>query len=354
MEARTKELQHATLKRLEADVDTRFDAFRSEISTAMGTRLETLETRSKETQQALSRRLDALQTAATEDVEAVKMELASLSQVSHRLEQRQTGQDDVVRELRLQLSSRDGFREESLVATESARRDMQTQLAAMQGQLERVAVDQTTALATRESFEFRVQESYHELQQLVELLQREVASRGSHDGIREELLSINRKLGAELRAEARSLFKQEQNSIAALDEQLWLTDQRLGQRIDELVQAASRGERLAAVVAEAAHASSAHSAPHTPLATGGRDSGLGSLWREREQKHGNGISERRGRSALLSGLAAAGEAFTSYAEPISETPDEDDELEEPRAHGRGSSLAMAHKAAEIFHEIGTE
>merc|ERR1712139_265552 len=43
-----------------------------------------------------------------------------------------------------------------------------------------------------------------------------------------------------LRAETRAALKSEQNSIAAIDEQLWLTDQRLGQRIDELAHAQER------------------------------------------------------------------------------------------------------------------
>lgn len=42
------------------------------------------------------------------------------------------------------------------------------------------------------------------------------------------------RLMTELRAETSSAFRSEAAAVAALDEQLWLTDQRLGQRIDEL------------------------------------------------------------------------------------------------------------------------
>merc|ERR1712232_1338208 len=64
-------------------------------------------------------------------------------------------------------------------------------------------------------------------------------------GLREEFSNSLKKLSAELRSETRALLKSEQNAIAALDEQLWLTDQRLGQRFDELVgiQATRQSER---------------------------------------------------------------------------------------------------------------
>eukprot|EP00971_Amphidinium_carterae_P222564 4417469-Amphidinium_carterae.1 len=43
---------------------------------------------------------------------------------------------------------------------------------------------------------------------------------------REEQSSISRRLTAEMRGEIRAAMKADQNQIAALDEQLWLTDQR--------------------------------------------------------------------------------------------------------------------------------
>lgn len=75
-------------------------------------------------------------------------------------------------------------------------------------------------------------------------------------GLREEFGSSLKKLSAELRSETRALLKSEQNAIAALDEQLWLTDQRLGQRVDELVKihAARQPERSPRLVTQQARA----------------------------------------------------------------------------------------------------
>jgi len=50
----------------------------------------------------------------------------------------------------------------------------------------------------------------------------------------EDLVAFQEQLIAELRAETKAAFRSEAAAVAALDEQLWLTDQRLGQRIDEL------------------------------------------------------------------------------------------------------------------------
>lgn len=50
---------------------------------------------------------------------------------------------------------------------------------------------------------------------------------------------------SELRSETSTAFRSEAAAVAALDEQLWLTDQRLGQRIDEIVH--SHRESMAVV-----------------------------------------------------------------------------------------------------------
>jgi len=50
----------------------------------------------------------------------------------------------------------------------------------------------------------------------------------------EEVTAAQKKTTAELRLELRSSLRSEAAAVAALDEQLWLTDQRLGQRIEEL------------------------------------------------------------------------------------------------------------------------
>merc|ERR1712039_372327 len=67
----------------------------------------------------------------------------------------------------------------------------------------------------------------------------------------EEVKDMYGRLSLELKDEVRSMFKKEQRNIVALDEQLWVTDQRLGQRIDELFQATKHNERgVAAITAD--------------------------------------------------------------------------------------------------------
>mmetsp|Transcript_9105 Transcript_9105/g.20251 ORF Transcript_9105/g.20251 Transcript_9105/m.20251 type:complete len:562 (+) Transcript_9105:52-1737(+) len=60
--------------------------------------------------------------------------------------------------------------------------------------------------------------------------------------LREIARSQNRQI-SDLRAEITAAFKSEASAVAALDEQIWLTDQRLGQRIDELVHQVAPSER---------------------------------------------------------------------------------------------------------------
>merc|ERR1712087_665493 len=56
-----------------------------------------------------------------------------------------------------------------------------------------------------------------------------------HAGMEDELTSLHRRSASELRVEVRTAIRNEAAAVAALDEQLWLTDQRLGSRIDELM-----------------------------------------------------------------------------------------------------------------------
>merc|ERR1712048_31072 len=48
--------------------------------------------------------------------------------------------------------------------------------------------------------------------------------------------TMQQQLMADLRAETATLLRNEASAVAVLDEQLWVTDQRLGQRIDDLAQ----------------------------------------------------------------------------------------------------------------------
>lgn len=66
----------------------------------------------------------------------------------------------------------------------------------------------------------------------------EQAARGRLEDFRsrisDDVLALQDRTVKELRSETAAALSREAASIAALDEQLWITDQRLGQRIDEL------------------------------------------------------------------------------------------------------------------------
>jgi len=240
-----------------------------ELNGALATRGD-METRLRDSQQALTRRVDALHTSTASEASATKQELEELSQALQRLDQSlKTWRAEVAKEIRTAASAREAVelsREQGAAGLEGLRRETSQHWVETEGRFERLQVELATAAATRETFEFRVRESQEETRKLVDLwqgnfrdelgsLQRRLTSESEacNASLREEIASVQRRLGAELRAEARALLKTEQNALAALDEQLWLTDQRLGQRIDELVQAAGRGgERLVAAVTSVA------------------------------------------------------------------------------------------------------
>lgn len=59
--------------------------------------------------------------------------------------------------------------------------------------------------------------------------------------LEQDVAALQRKGAAELRVEVRTAIRNEAAAVAALDEQLWLTDQRLGGRINELEQTIMSG-----------------------------------------------------------------------------------------------------------------
>lgn len=356
-DARVREVQQQVARRVE-EAEGRFENLRSELSTATATRLEHLEVRLKETQKALAGRIDALQAAATEDVEAAKHELNGLSELAARLEEghRQL-RDEVSQELHSTVHSTLGSKEATLrdaahSAAEAVRRDMLQQIHDLKSRVERVLVEQTTAGATRESFEFRLREGTEEMKRSLELAQGQLNSlsqrlsteaeswRGS---FREELQTLQKKLGGELRAEARALFKQEQHAIAALDEQLWLTDQRLGQRIDELVQAAGRGERMAAA-ASMAEASNGRSTSWVTARSPVLSGYTAEMSPEPHAEHASRHSPHLLASNTIANEAA--EIFMSHGSAL--------KSEKSHHVTRGSVLAMAREAADAFQESTTE
>ena len=258
LESRVRDMQHTLSRRLD-DVESSCEHLRSEMSAAMGTRVENLDARLQEAHQGLSRRFDALQVAAAEDVESARLEIKKLSTLVKRVEDKQASLlEEVSGEVR---ASAVALRDEGA----SSSSELSRKLADMGSRLDQMEVEQTSARATREMFEYRMRDATTETKQSVDVLQSELNGLSQklssevtewRERLREELLASQRKLTGEVR-EARSLFKEEQNAIAALDEQLWLTDQRLGQRIDEILQATQRGNRLAAAMADEAVASQA-------------------------------------------------------------------------------------------------
>ena len=255
LETRRRDMQQALSRRLD-DVESSCENLRAEMSASLSTRMENLDARVQEAHQSLSRRFDALQVAAAEDVESARLEIKKLGTVVKRVEDRQASLlEEVSGEVRASVIS---LRDEGA----SSSSELSKRFTELGSRLEQLEVEQTSARATREMFEYRIREQSAETKQSVDVLQAQVSSLSrelssevaeGRERIREELLASQRKLTGEVR-EARSLFKEEQNAIAALDEQLWLTDQRLGQRIDEILQA-QRGNRLAAAMADEAVAS---------------------------------------------------------------------------------------------------
>lgn len=81
------------------------------------------------------------------------------------------------------------------------------------------------------------------------------------EDLKAEVVAIQRRLVSELRAETTAAFRSEAAAVAALDEQLWLTDQRLGQRIDEL----ARAHRDTVTIIETCDAGPAASLPAPSL-----------------------------------------------------------------------------------------
>lgn len=104
------------------------------------------------------------------------------------------------------------------------------QMGVMEERLEGTRVELANVAASRDAFEFRVRDNQEDLRKALEACQAAVQEEPSS--------SQHRRASAELRAEVRALAKSEQAAIAALYEQLWVTDNRLGRRIDELAQVA--------------------------------------------------------------------------------------------------------------------
>jgi hypothetical protein len=225
------------------DLEAKLEALRVEVTTAVAqrtdvyTRTADAETRQREGMQALARRIDTVQANVAQSLEETRRESDEITQTVQRIEpqltattqrfdqQYTTWRSDVSREIEGLQASHSQFDvalRDHAACLDGVRRETagsKHQFGELEGRLERAMRDDTSA---------RVKDLEACL-----------------GGLREEFGNSLKKMSAELRSDTRALVKSEQNSIAALDEQLWLTDQRLGQRVDELMkmQAARQTER---------------------------------------------------------------------------------------------------------------
>jgi len=136
-------------------------------------------------------------------------------------------------ELRTDLASAVVTRDEFKLGLEELDRDIADALVATKQELLRSAQDAEASRGNNLSelhmhaFEKRVQEGQQGLMDKVEAWQ---------TLLDKELANQHQRLAAELHTEINSAVQHEYATATALDEQMWLTDQRLGQRIDEVDQ----------------------------------------------------------------------------------------------------------------------
>eukprot|EP00927_Polykrikos_kofoidii_P077118 TRINITY_DN7409_c0_g1_i1.p1 TRINITY_DN7409_c0_g1~~TRINITY_DN7409_c0_g1_i1.p1 ORF type:complete len:1487 (-),score=348.93 TRINITY_DN7409_c0_g1_i1:36-4496(-) len=101
-------------------------------------------------------------------------------------------------------------------------RDLQTEVRGANGVEQRFAQQ-------AEDLEFRIERCQRDILMRVEASQTE---------LEREISAAQKRAVGELRVEVRTALRNEAATVAALDEQVWLTDQRLGQRIDEVARQA--------------------------------------------------------------------------------------------------------------------
>lgn len=286
---------HMAMASARIEMDARMEALRVELTGIASARSD-LESRLRDGQLALARRLDALQGGMAKDMESTRKEVDEITQLIERMDQRfGSWRSEVAREMRTSLSQREvTVREETATHVEGVRRDVQQvglKWAEVEKRLEGLREEIVASNMARESCDVRIRETQADVHKVIE---------------------STKVIATELRSEMKSLLKNEQNAVAALDEQLWLTDQRLGTRIDELIQATQRMERSdqrAAVLAAAvATAESARSPPSpTPSTPGEKRRSLNTALNV--SKSGAGLT-------ASGGLVMAVDAVKTFAESV--------------------------------------
>eukprot|EP00933_Yihiella_yeosuensis_P029011 TRINITY_DN22750_c0_g1_i1.p1 TRINITY_DN22750_c0_g1~~TRINITY_DN22750_c0_g1_i1.p1 ORF type:complete len:1048 (+),score=226.39 TRINITY_DN22750_c0_g1_i1:382-3144(+) len=87
----------------------------------------------------------------------------------------------------------------------------------------------------------RLRQNFHDVERRLDENQKVVEAelQKTRSTVEQDMSTLQRRASAELRIEVRTAIRNEAAAVAALDEQLWLTDQRLSQRIDEVEKMAS-------------------------------------------------------------------------------------------------------------------
>merc|ERR1740129_1440917 len=236
LDSMQREIAASSTSRIE--VEARLESLRLELSACMGARSD-FEARHKETTRSFASRIDSLQAGPLKEIDGLRLEFDSLSQAIQRVEHRSSAlRSEVTMEIHAGNAKREQEAKDSLELIRREAAAASGHRAEAEGRIERLQVELTTAIATRDSFEFRIKEGQDELRRLVECFQAKVP---------EELADLQRRMLQEVRGEVRAMISNERHAIAAIDEQLWLTDQRLGQRIDEIAHAQERNAVLVAV-----------------------------------------------------------------------------------------------------------
>lgn len=150
---------------------------------------------------------------ATGAMAATKQEVADLVTLVRQLEKRSSvWRSEIISEVAEEIRALDTSQQNAALKN----RELQSWSGDLEARVESLYVQVVNAAK---------QEELQELRGAFEEAQRTLSS---------ELLKHQQRLVSELRAETSTAFRSEAAAVAALDEQLWLTDQRLGQRIDEL------------------------------------------------------------------------------------------------------------------------
>jgi len=190
---------------------------------------------------AVTKRIDNLDSLVKKDMESLRTSLE---------QELAAAQKKTSSELRLELRS--SLRSEdasvSMTAVDGLQEHLEQGFAAVQAELEERTEElqrQLDAGVTAEHVRRNLQAAVAQLPERSELdaVTKRIDSLDSsvkknteswRTMLEQELTAAQKKTSSELRLELRSSLRSEAAAVAALDEQLWLTDQRLGQRIEEL------------------------------------------------------------------------------------------------------------------------